>query len=435
MFAILASGRARWVVLAVAIGAALAGCGSSGTVQGGNDTYSATTLTVYSDLPLLGPDGAQMASIVDGEMLALYNRGGHVGKFHVSLESLNDYPDASVSDPLLPDPLRSARNQIGESAYTASSDLSTAAYIGDYDSAATAISLPLNNQNDILQISPGSPYVGFTDANAADLAGDPRAFDPYGTPTFARLVPSDAVEARAAVSWMRSLGVRRLALLSDDSNAPENFNGVIAKEVASDAAAAGITVVGDQPGIDTSSLSSPGDYARVASAVAAEHPDAILLGGSADAGAAALWQALHAAVPGAKLFAPSTLATPAFLRALGAAASATYVTSPILEPSQYPAAAQAVFAQYRRVFTAAPSVYVLYGYDAMNDILAAIAKAGRNAPSRPHLRSAFFALGHSGFKGTLGDYTIDAAGDTSLQRIDGYRVGAGGALVLAREIS
>ncbi len=431
-----APGR-RWrrPLLSLALAAVLAGCGSGGTILGGNDTYSATTLTVYSDLPLLGPDGAQMTSIVDGEELALYNHGGHVGKLHVSLQSLNSYPDPSVSDPLLANPLRNLDARIGESAHSASSDLSTVAYIGDYDSAATAISLPLNNQNDILQISPGSSYVGFTDADPADLTGDPRAFDAYGTPTFARLVPSDLIEARATVGWMRSLGVTRLALLADNSNAPEDYDAVIAAEVGADAPAAGITVVSRRSGIDTASLTSPADYAHLAAALAAEHPGAILLGGAPDGGAAALWRELHAAMPDAKLFAPSTLATAPFLRGLGGAAAATYVTSPLLEPSQYPASAQQVFAQCRRLFGLAASAQELYGYDAMNDVLAAIAKANRRAAYRPALLSAFFALGRAGFKGTLGDYTINANGDTSLAKFDGYRVDASGQLVAAHPLS
>jgi branched-chain amino acid transport system substrate-binding protein len=415
------------VVLAV-----LAGCGTSGTVQGGNDTFSATTLTVYSDLPLLGPDAAAMSEIVNGEILALYEHDGHVGRLHVSLESLNDYADAAVSDPLLPDPLRSPPLQIAQSAHTASSDLSTVAYIGDYDAAATAISLQLNNQNDILQISPGSSYVGFTDPSAVDLPGDPGVFYPYHGPrTFARLVPSDAVEAKAIVTWMRSLGVRRLDLLEDDSNPP--YDAVIAALVAADAPAAGITVVGYHRGVDTQARSSEDAYAQLAGSLAGEHPDAVLLGGVANAGAEALWRELHLVLPRAKLFAPSTLATSAFLTGLGGpAASATYVTSPILEPDQYPAAAQRVFAEYRALLQQAPSAYALYGYDAMNDILLAIAKAGREAADRPDLLTAFFKLGE--IHGTLGDYRIDADGDTSLTRFDGYRVAPGGGLVLAAPI-
>jgi branched-chain amino acid transport system substrate-binding protein len=441
MNGVLPAGGARIACLALVLAAVLAGCGTSGTVQGGNDTYSATTLTVYSDLPLLGPDGVQMTSIVNGEVLALYDQGGHVGKLHVSLESLNDYPDGSVSDPLLPDPLRTLDTQIGESAHTASSDLSTAAYIGDYDSDATWISLPLNNQNDILQVSPGSSYVGFTDANPADLTGDPGAFYGYGTQTvdghiikrtFARLDPSDLVQAHATLTWMRSLGVRRLAVIEDASNPA--YDSVIAKLVAAAAPSAGITVVASRSGVDTATLTSPGSYAAVADSLAGVRPDAVLLGGIGDAGAPALWRELHKVLAQAKLFAPSTLATPAFLAGLGASASATYVTSPILEPSQYGAAAQRVFAQYRSLFGAAPSGYVLYGYDAMRDILLAIAKAGPKAANRPSLLAAFFALGRAGFTGALGDYRINADGDSSLTAFDGYRVSRSGALVLAHAI-
>jgi branched-chain amino acid transport system substrate-binding protein len=420
--------RATCLILACA--ALVGACGTSGTVQGGNDTYSATTLTVYSDLPLLGPDGAQMAAIVGGEELALYNQGGHVGPLHISLESLNDYPDAAVSDPLIPDQLKRADPEVGESAHTAASDLSTIAYIGDYDSDATWISLALNNQNDILQVSPGSSYVGFTDANPADLPGDPAAFYGYGKRTFARLVPSDLIEARAIVSWMRSLGVRRLALIADNSN--PGYDTVIARLVATDARADAIAVVAQRAGVNIAGMTSASAYAGLVGALAGSRPDAVLVAGAPSSGAPALWQQLHRTLPRALLFAPSTLASAAFLRGLGSAAGATYVTSPILEPSQYPPAAQRVFSEYRRLFGIAPSPYVLYGYDAMRDILLAIAKAGRQAANRPTLLSDFFALGRAGFDGALGDYRINANGDTSLTSIDGYRVTAAGGLVLAR---
>ena len=85
--------RARAAGLLFTLAAILAGCGTTGTVQGGNDALSATTLTVYSDLPLFGAGAAQTADIANGEALALYNAGGHVGKLHVSLASLNDAAD------------------------------------------------------------------------------------------------------------------------------------------------------------------------------------------------------------------------------------------------------------------------------------------------------------------------------------------------------
>jgi ABC-type branched-subunit amino acid transport system substrate-binding protein len=430
----MARSRRRPVVapcLLAALALLAAGCGSSGTVEGGNDTYSATTLTVYTDLPLLGPDAALMTSIVNGEELALKDAGGHVGRLHVSIEELDDAADPAVTAPGIPSPLSTDTDQTEHSAYLASSDLSTAAYIGDFDSASSAPALELNNQNDILQISPASDYVGFTDSSRFDVKGDPGIFYPTTGPrTFARLVPSDLEEATATVAYMRSLGVRRLDVLSDTST----YDSVIAREVAADAPGAGIAIVGNHAGIDTASNGAPGDYAKLAAAVAAERPDAILFGGSPDAGAQALFRELHAKLPAAKLFAPSALAMPSFLGGLGAAAGATYVTSPVLEPDQYPAAAQTVFSQYRRDFPGvAPTGYSLYGYEAMEDVLRAIARAKRQAAKRSALLAAFHSLGE--IHGVIGNYTINGAGDTSLDRFDGYRVGSGGTLVLVRAIS
>jgi len=185
--------------------------------------------------------------------------------------------------------------------------------------------------------------------------------------------------------------------------------------------------------VDTAALTSPAAYAQLASRIASEHPDAVLLGGVPNAGAQALWHELHATLPRAKLFAPSTLAGPGFLAGLGQAGSATYVTSPILELGQYPPAAQRVLAEYLRTFGLAPTPYALLGFDAMNDVLAAIRKAGVNAAKRSALLHSFFALGQ--ISGTIGTYTINASGDTSLASFDGYRVGPAGRLVLARRIS
>ena len=55
-----------------------------------------------------------------------------------------------------------------------------AAYIGDFDSGATALSLPLNNENDVLQISPGSPYLGFTDGGPGVPTAEPASSTRYG---------------------------------------------------------------------------------------------------------------------------------------------------------------------------------------------------------------------------------------------------------------
>jgi ABC-type branched-subunit amino acid transport system substrate-binding protein len=240
--------------------------------------------------------------------------------------------------------------------------------------------------------------------------------------------------------------VTRLYVLGDVSV----FDAAIAQLVANDAPMAGITVVGLLQSVDTQTNTEPQGYQQIATGVAATRPDAVLLGATPGVGAIALWRELHAMLPQAKLFAPSTLATPAFLAAVAkadgtcttaqgrslrcrSAADATYVTSPILEPGQYPPAARAVLRAYRQRFGSTASVYALYGYSAMEDILSAIRIAGRRATDRAALLSVFFH--HLGLiHGVIGNYTIDGSGDSSLRTFDGYRVSAQGGLVLKREI-
>ena len=442
---------AAWLVCALA--AALAGCGSSGggrSGDGGPPHRPPKALTIYSDLPVLGPTGAtgaqqsaaQAQSIENGARLALdqwghtvrYGRRGRRGSFHVYFRPMNDADPASGAW---------SQDLTAANVQRAASQSTTVAYIGDYDSAATALSLPALSPGGILEVSPWSPYVGFTDANPADGKGDPaRFYPPNGANDFARLVPSDLGEARAIVQYMQSLGIARLYVLGDVSV----FDAAVAQLVANDAPRAGITLVGSRNNIDTQTNAEPLGYAQIVADVAAARPDAVLLGGTPGVGAIALWQELHAKLPDAKLFAPSTLATPAFLAGIAAgggrcagpagatvscypASGSTYVTSPILEPRQYPASAKAVFSAYRRRFKLAPTVYALYGYSAMQDVLKAIRLTGRFTTDHPRLLDVFFH--HLGpLDDVIGAYTIDGKGDSSLRTFDGYRVSDSGTLVL-----
>jgi len=399
----------------LALTAALAGCGGSGTNATTSDGIPGRPLVVYSDLPLDSPAALDMSSMELGEQLALHQAGGRAAGFRVTLDSNNDTNAAGTWSP----------GATAQTAAAASADSDVVAYIGDFDSGATATSLPTTNDAGILQVSPWSPYLGLTDQNPVDDRGDPVRFYPSGHNTFARLVPSDAVQAQGMVTYMRSLGVTRLYVLEDVS---DPFDADVAELIANDAQPS-ITVVGQQP-FDTETNTAPQGYAALAATIAATRADAVVLGGRPGPGAQALWSELHSVLKHAKLFAPSTLATPAFLSGLGDAASATYVTSPILELRQYPRAGRRVLAAYRRRYGLAPTPYALYGYDAMRMVLAAIERA--HSRSRAAVRAAFFHLPE--MRRALGDYRIYADGDTSLDLLDGYTVNSAGQLVFRERI-
>ena len=352
-----------------------------------------------------------MLAIQDGEFLALDEAHYERRDETVNLLPLPD--SAPGSGGWTPGAAQSAATGLAQ-------DGDAVAVIGDFDSGATATTLPITAKSGILQVSPGSSYIGLTDPSPVDEIGEPSRYYPSGARTFARLIPSDADEALAGTHFMRDLAIRSVFIVTDSSPYDGSFDSAIGALVGHDARAAGITVLGrDQ--IDSADTTTPAGYASLAAAIVASGAQAVYVAGVPDSGTVALWQALYASDPGLPLFAPSTLATGPFLDHLGPATVSTYFTSPILPLDQYPRRARAVYAAYRRARFAAPwSPYVLYGYEAMESILDTISYAGAD-PDRHDVLETYFHLGYRD-RSVIGRYRIDARGDTSLTRFEGYSV-------------
>ena len=137
-----ASLTARAATLAVLALAALAGCGQSTSGAGSNIGSSSTAppsqLTVYSSMPLQGGARERSLQIIDGEKLALRASRGRDGKFKVSYVSLDDADPATGGW---------TPGQASANAKTAAADRTTIAFLGDWDSGATAVSLPISTRS------------------------------------------------------------------------------------------------------------------------------------------------------------------------------------------------------------------------------------------------------------------------------------------------
>jgi branched-chain amino acid transport system substrate-binding protein len=396
--------RARWLCLAaLAFAPALAGCGGVGSSPAAQSVGE--QLTIYSSLPLQGPSASISQQIVGGEKLALSNAGGHVGRFTVSYVSLDDSnhltgewdPDVTAAD-----------------AKAAAQDPTTIAYLGDFNSGATAISLPLINAAGILQVSPASPYVGLTSSLDAGQ-GEPERFYLNAKRTFGRVAPGDPVQAAAQVALLRKLGARRLYVLADQ----DPFDAPLAQIVAGDAQRAGIEIGGEDTVTIAPGANLTGEVAKVAQSGA----QAVFISATATSEAAQLARQLHAADPHLLLLASSTMLNSVFTSALGAAESTTFLGSPVLGAHLYPPSAQPVLAQYARRFSAIPEPYVLYGYEAMSVVLASIRAAGDRGDDRNSVIDSFFATHDR--DSVLGRYSIEPNGETSLSTYAIDRVAQG----------
>jgi branched-chain amino acid transport system substrate-binding protein len=398
---------ARWLGFAAVAVAVLAGSGCAGGGAATTDDATGGVLAVYSSLPLQGPSALISAQIEGGEKLALAAAGGRAGRFKVGYDSLDDANPTTG---------RWSPGETSSNAKTAADDTSTIAYIGDYESAATAISLPLMNSAGIAQVSPASPYIGLT--SSLDAGQDePERFYLTGHRSFLRLAPSDQVQAQAQVAVMRALGVHQLYVLDDSEDA---FSVPLAELVASDAEAAGIHVVAHE-GV---ALVTGGVYKGEAEKIGSSAAEAVFYSGNGSGGAATLFSELHAESPRMALLASSAALLETFTSQLGAAGASTYLTTPVLPASMYPPAGRHVLAEYGRLFHTPGDGWALVGYEAMSLVLAAIRNAGPRGNDR-HVVTQELLRARTR-NSVLGPYSIEASGETTLARFAVDRVVRGG---------
>ena len=407
-----ARGRARACALAaLGLAAALGASGCGGASATSQTTLRGARLTVYASAPLSGPGAAVARDVVRAERLALARAGGRAGHRRVRLVTL----DAAQPETGRWDPARVSQN-----ARRAAADPSAVAYLGELRDGGSAISIPLLNEAGLLEVSPLDTAMALTTRSRA-IAGSPERYYPKlreAGRTFARLVPSDRVEAGALAALAARVGVRRIALLND---------GDTAALALSDAAAAalrrrGVAVVAREA-VDVNARQEPELVARVL----ARRPSGVLYAGAQPAAAARVFRELARAAPELTLLAPDALADPAFLNGIETLEGTTYVTRPVRALRAYPPAARRFARAFAARWGAAPPPEALYGYEAMRAVLDAVRWAQRRAAGGPLTRAAVVEAFFAGQRreSVLGSYRIAPDGDTTLRRYGVFRVVAG----------
>ncbi len=207
--------RAKWLVTATALAAlatGVAACGDdSGSSSGGGggsgtDAISGSSLTIYSSLPLQGGSRDNTLAVNKGADIALQEKGGKIGNYTVKFDKLDDSTaSAGKWEP----------NQVQQNARKAVSDQTTIAYMGEFNSGASALSIPTTNRAGILQVSPANTAVGLTSSDPGADAGEPDKYYPTKKRTYGRVVPRDTVQAAAQVTVWKEQGCKKIYIVND----------------------------------------------------------------------------------------------------------------------------------------------------------------------------------------------------------------------------
>jgi branched-chain amino acid transport system substrate-binding protein len=389
----------------------VAACGSDDD-GGGSGSTGSDTLTIYSSLPLQGDSRPQSESVVNGEKLALEEANGKVGKFTIKYVSLDDSTAAAGKwEP----------GQVSSNARKAAQDKTTIAYLGEFNSGASAISIPVINEAGILQVSPSNTELGLTRPGGAP--GTPDKYYPSGQRTFGRVVPADHIQGAAQATFMKEEGCTKVYILNDK----EVYGKGLSDQVSKIGKEQGVNIVANE-GIDTKAA----NFRSVAQKVRSAGADCMFFGGITQNKGVQLFSDVHAVNPDIKLFGPDGVAESPFTEKISESVQAkTYVTAPTLDPKLYPPAAQDFYETFKQKFGKDPEPYAIYGYEAMKVALLAIQNAGDKGNDRQAVIDAFFNIKDR--ESVLGKYSIDENGDTTLTDYGAYRV-KDGALVFDKVI-
>jgi branched-chain amino acid transport system substrate-binding protein len=212
---------------------------------------------------------------------------------------------------------------------------------------------------------------------------------------------------------MLALGVTTLYVIDDQ----EAYGKGVADSTAQAAAAAGITVVG-QEGFDTKAADYKALMTKISTSNAGGPPDAIMVGAVVDNNLPQVIKDKVAIMGGndkVKLLGPDGAYTQATIDGAGDAADGMYATTPGLSLKDVGPNGKKFIADYEAAYGHLTEPYAILGYDVMSATVAAIESvcaAGGDPTNRELVRAAVFAT--KDFDGALGMWSLNADGDISL---------------------
>jgi len=394
------------LVAVPALGVAACGGGDGGG-GGGSSSGGGKSVTVYSSLPLQGASRGNSEAVNNGAKMALKAINSQVNGIKITFKTLDDSTaSAGKWDP----------GQTQANARKAVQDKSTVAYLGEFNSGATANSLPILNQAGIPQVSPANTGVGLTtDEPGADV-GEPTKYYPTGKRTYARVVPRDTIQGAAVVTAMKEDGCSNVYIVNDK----EVYGQGLAKVVEGVAPKQGIKVLGND-GYDPKAS----NYRSLASKIKSKGASCFFGSIIVDNNGVQLFKDVIQGVPGIKAYGPDGVAEATFTdpKEGGLPASVAKnvkVTVATLSQDKYPPEGQKFFTNYEKAYGKKPETYAIYGYEAMSLILDAMKRAGSQANDRTAVNDQIHQTKDK--SSVLGTYSIDKNGDTSLTDYGLYTV-------------
>jgi branched-chain amino acid transport system substrate-binding protein len=407
--------NSRWLAatgcLVAAFALGVTACGDDDDEGGGEagGGGEARTLTVYSSLPLQGASRPQTTAMVQGIELALEQAGGKAGDFTIQYESLDD--STAQAGSWTPEATQANARRVAQ-------DENAAVYIGEFNSGASAVSIPILNEGGVPQISPANTAVGLTSDEPGAEPGEPDKYYPTGSRNYVRIVPKDTIQGAALATLMQEDGCTSVFMTNDK----EVYGAGLSRNIEAAAEGVGLEIAANEE-IDKNAP----NYRSLAARAEGQGVDCFVYSGITANNAVQLYKDFASALPDAQLYGPdgvaeSGFADPAEGGIPANVQSRTKVTVATLSPDEYPPEGQEFFTQFSEKYGEEnPDPYAIYGYEAMRLALDAIERSSTG--EKADIISALFDTQDR--SSVLGTYSIDENGDTTLTDYGVYTIDGG----------
>jgi branched-chain amino acid transport system substrate-binding protein len=379
------------------------GGGGSSTAEGGG---AGGSVNIYSSLPLQGASRPQTTAMVQGIQLALKQAKNKAGNVTVKYESLDD--STAQAGTWTPEATSANARKVAQ-------DEKSVAYIGEFNSGASAISMPILNEVQVAQVSPANTAVGLTTNEPGADKGEPDKYYPSGNRHYLRIVPKDTIQGAALATIMKEDGCAKAAIANDK----EVYGAGLARNIENSLKEQGVDLAFNE-GIDPKAS----NFRALASRAKGEGVDCFVFSGITANGGVQIYKDFSAQIPAANLYGPDGVAESGFADPKeggipASVAKKVKVTVATLNPESYPPDGQEFFSQFEQEYGEDnPDPYAIYGYEAARLVLDAIERAG--STKREDVLKALFATKDR--ESVLGKYSIDENGDTTLTDYGVYTI-------------
>jgi branched-chain amino acid transport system substrate-binding protein len=350
---------------------------------------------IASDLPLQGAIRHQTVQISRAILWELAQKGYKAGTLKIGYQSCDDSTAQTGG-------WDSAKCATNGRLYAANK--SVIGVIGTFNSGCAKIIVPILNRANpgpMAMVSPANTNPGLTKKWDP---GEPQKYYPTGVRNYARVVATDDIQGPADAMWSQSLGYKKVYVLNDK----QTYGFGVATTYKNAAKKLGIQVVGFK-GWDAKQSS----YEALANAIKASGAQAVFLGGIACNNGAKLMQDIKSVAPNVKLQMPDGFSDP---NANGAVANGAYISVAGQPPKSLTGQGATFVKSFGKQIGASPNPYSQYGAQAMQVLLQAVAAGGGD---RAKTTKAIFGISIT--NGIIGNFTINATGDTNLTPITIYK--------------